>query len=57
MDRDITVSEPINDEQRGDLTAWPPEARVGAIPDGPLNPVLYETVTDEFSSRTGSQLQ
>jgi hypothetical protein len=43
MDRDITVTEPTNDEQRGDLEAWLPEARIGATPDGPLNPVLYET--------------
>ena len=43
MDRDITVAEPANDNQRGDLEAWLPGARVGAIPDGPLNPVLYET--------------
>lgn len=43
MDRDITVSEPVNDEQRGDLKAWLPGAHIGAIPDGPLNPVLFET--------------
>jgi predicted N-acetyltransferase YhbS len=43
MDRDITVSEPVNDEQRGDLEAWLPETRIGATPDGPLNPVLFET--------------
>lgn len=42
MDRDITVSEPCNDEQRGDLEAWLQGARVGATPDGPLNPVLYD---------------
>ena len=41
MDRDITVSEPINDNQRGDL-AWLEGARIGGPPDGPLNPVLYE---------------
>jgi Phytanoyl-CoA dioxygenase (PhyH) len=43
MDRDITVSEPANDEQRGDLKAWLAETRIGATPDGPLNPVLFET--------------
>jgi hypothetical protein len=43
MDRDITVAEPANDEQRGDLEAWLPEARIGATPNGPLNPVLFET--------------
>lgn len=43
MDRDIKVSEPTNDQQRGDLETWLPGTRIGATPDGPLNPVLYET--------------
>jgi ectoine hydroxylase-related dioxygenase (phytanoyl-CoA dioxygenase family) len=43
MDRDITVSEPANAEQRGDLETWLPGARIGATPVGPLNPLLYET--------------
>jgi len=42
MDRDIEVAEPANENQRGDLEAWLPGARVGETPDGPLNPVLYE---------------
>jgi ectoine hydroxylase-related dioxygenase (phytanoyl-CoA dioxygenase family) len=42
MDRDIKVSEPINENQRGDLEAWLAGARVGESPNGPLNPVLYE---------------
>jgi ectoine hydroxylase-related dioxygenase (phytanoyl-CoA dioxygenase family) len=42
MDRDIKVAEPINEDQRGDL-AWLVGARVGETPDGPLNPVLYES--------------
>jgi hypothetical protein len=42
MDRDIEVAEPTNDNQRGDLEAWLPGARIGEPPDGPLNPVLYE---------------
>jgi hypothetical protein len=45
MDRDITVAQPANDEQRGDLEAWLPGATIGVIPDGPLNPVLFETAT------------
>ena len=49
MDRDITVSEPANDEQRGDLRAWLLEARIGETPDGPLNPVLFEG-GDELSA-------
>jgi ectoine hydroxylase-related dioxygenase (phytanoyl-CoA dioxygenase family) len=42
MDRDIEVAEPINDSQRNDLEAWMPGARVGEVPNGPLNPILYE---------------
>jgi ectoine hydroxylase-related dioxygenase (phytanoyl-CoA dioxygenase family) len=42
MDRDIKVTEPINESQRGDLEAWLKGARIGESPDGPLNPVLYE---------------
>jgi ectoine hydroxylase-related dioxygenase (phytanoyl-CoA dioxygenase family) len=42
MDREIEVTEPINENQRGDLDAWLPGARIGESPDGPLNPVLYE---------------
>ena len=42
MDRDMKVAEPINEDQRGDLEAWLVDARVGEVPDGSLNPVLYE---------------
>jgi hypothetical protein len=42
MDRDIEVAEPVNDSQRNDLEAWMPGARVGEVPSGPLNPILYE---------------
>lgn len=42
MDRDITVAEPRNEAQREDRDQWLSEARVGEIPTGPLNPVLYE---------------
>ena len=40
--RDIEVAEPVNDSQRNDLEAWMPGARVGEVPTGPLNPILYE---------------
>lgn len=42
IDRDIEVTEPVNDFQRNDLQTWMPGARVGDVPSGPLNPVLYE---------------
>ena len=41
MDRDITVAEPTSDAQKHDLATWLPGARVGGVPDGPLNPVLW----------------
>lgn len=41
VDADIVVSEPRNDNQRGDLLAWLPGAKVGGVPDGELNPVLH----------------
>lgn len=41
MDADITVAEPVNDPQRADLRKWMPGTAVGAVPDTPLNPVLY----------------
>jgi hypothetical protein len=41
MDADITVAEPVNEPQRADLSNWMPGTAVGAVPDTPLNPVLY----------------
>jgi ectoine hydroxylase-related dioxygenase (phytanoyl-CoA dioxygenase family) len=41
MDADITIAEPVNDSQRGDLRAWLDDTPVGEIPNGPLNPVLF----------------
>lgn len=40
VDADITVAEPT-DSTRGDLETWLPGARVGGVPDTPLNPVLF----------------
>jgi len=42
VDRDIEITEPVNDFQRNDLESWMPEGRVGEVPGGPLNPVLFE---------------
>lgn len=42
MDADITVSEPVNDPQRADLAKWMPGAVVGAVPNTPMNRVLYD---------------
>ena len=41
MDADVRVSRPVNDNQRLDLDHWLPGARIGEIPDTPLNPQLY----------------
>lgn len=42
MDAGITVAEPANDNQRGDLAAWMPGTAVGEIPATHLNPVLHD---------------
>ena len=41
LDADMTVAEPANENQAGDLASWMPGARPGDVPDTPLNPVLY----------------
>lgn len=41
MDKDIRVTSPTNENQQNDLDTWMPGATVGAIPDTPLNPVLF----------------
>lgn len=41
MDADITVTEPINDNQRADLNTWMPGTAIGAKPATALNPLLY----------------
>jgi ectoine hydroxylase-related dioxygenase (phytanoyl-CoA dioxygenase family) len=41
IDTDMRVAEPANDHQRRDLHKWMPGTPVGAIPDTPLNPILY----------------
>ena len=40
MDADITVAEPVNDNQRADL-GFMPGVPVGGVPDTPVNPVLF----------------
>jgi len=42
IDADIVVTEPANKDQHRDLGRWMPGATVGAPPDTPLNPVLYQ---------------
>jgi ectoine hydroxylase-related dioxygenase (phytanoyl-CoA dioxygenase family) len=44
MDADLTVAEPVNDNQRADLRGWLADTPVGSVPDTPLNPVLYRSV-------------
>jgi hypothetical protein len=41
IDAGVTVAEPMNDNQRGDLAGWLAGTRVGEVPDTALNPVLY----------------
>jgi ectoine hydroxylase-related dioxygenase (phytanoyl-CoA dioxygenase family) len=47
VDADITVIEPKNDAQRLDLDVILPGARVGGVPDGEMNPVLFRHSTDD----------
>jgi hypothetical protein len=41
IDADITVSASPLPGQRNDLDTWLPGTAPGAVPDSPLNPVLY----------------
>ncbi|GAB3573975.1 hypothetical protein GCM10027578_35920 [Spirosoma luteolum] len=45
MDKDMVLSQPTNPNQENDWHTWCPGARVGAIIDTELNPVLYEPLT------------
>ncbi|MBO0835140.1 MAG: phytanoyl-CoA dioxygenase family protein [Actinobacteria bacterium] len=41
IDADVTVAEPVNENQRGDLAGWLGNTPVGQVPDTELTPVLY----------------
>lgn len=41
MDRDMVLKRPENESQLNDWNTWCPGARVGAVIDTPLNPVLF----------------
>jgi ectoine hydroxylase-related dioxygenase (phytanoyl-CoA dioxygenase family) len=41
MDKDQTVAEPRNPQQRNDLATWLGNWPVGSKPEGPLNPMVY----------------
>jgi len=42
MDKDMRLSEPVNENQQADWDTWCPGAVVGEVIDTPLNPVLYQ---------------
>jgi ectoine hydroxylase-related dioxygenase (phytanoyl-CoA dioxygenase family) len=42
IDGDIRISEPKRVEQRTDLEHWLDNRPVGSVPNGPLNPILYD---------------
>jgi len=42
MDKEMKLKEPENDGQMNDWKTWCPGAKIGAIINSPLNPVLYE---------------
>ena len=43
MDQDMKIKTPENDNQQADWETWCPGAKVGALIDTPLNPVLYSS--------------
>ena len=43
MDQDMELKTPENDNQQADWETWCPGAKVGALIDTPLNPVLYSS--------------
>jgi ectoine hydroxylase-related dioxygenase (phytanoyl-CoA dioxygenase family) len=43
LDADMTLAEPTNRNQAGDLKSWMPGARPGDLPDTPMNPVLFDS--------------
>lgn len=43
LDAEMTVAEPKNENQEGDLASWMPGAQPGEVPETPLNPVLCRT--------------
>ncbi len=42
MDRDMLLEEPKNDAQKTDWESWCPGAKIGAVINSPLNPILFE---------------
>ncbi|MEM6380601.1 MAG: phytanoyl-CoA dioxygenase family protein [Bacteroidota bacterium] len=41
MDKDMVLKEPANENQINDWNTWCPGAKVGAVIDSPINPILY----------------
>lgn len=41
VDADMTVAQPKNENQAGDLASWMPGTLPGKVPETPLNPTLY----------------
>jgi hypothetical protein len=46
----MTVAEPQNENQAGDLASWMPGAAPGDLPETPLNPVLYRAGSESGTS-------
>jgi ectoine hydroxylase-related dioxygenase (phytanoyl-CoA dioxygenase family) len=41
LDADMTVADPKNENQAGDMVSWMPGVKPGDVSETPLNPVLY----------------
>jgi len=42
MDKDMTLKNPENKNQINDWNAWCPGAKIGAVIDSPINPVIFQ---------------
>lgn len=43
MDKEMTLAEPKNENQRNDWQTWTPSTKVGEVMDDPKNPVLFSS--------------
>ncbi|SNY99890.1 phytanoyl-CoA dioxygenase family protein [Flagellimonas pacifica] len=49
MDKDMILKKPENDGQLNDWNTWCPNVEIGNVIDSPLNPVLFDRTSDNYS--------
>ena len=42
MDKDMILSQPVNENQVADWNTWCPDSKIGEVINSPLNPILFE---------------